>query len=84
MPTLDCGICIAGGLGGDSTARQKLWIIAPSSGFGSLVQPYVIYERVMPPTAGGAAGSQDQWPGRVLLRRRVRLLGGRPGEQRST
>jgi len=52
---LDCGVLISGGYGGDMTARQRMWIIVPSSGFGTYEQPYAIYERVMPTTAGGAA-----------------------------
>jgi len=55
----DCGVCISGGLGGDSAARQKMWIIAPSTAFGSMAQPYVIYERTMPATAGGAAAHKQ-------------------------
>jgi hypothetical protein len=51
----DCGVCISGGLGGDLLARSKIWIMAPSRGFGSYAQPYVIFERTLPPSAGGAA-----------------------------
>ncbi|MCC7404774.1 MAG: hypothetical protein IT288_10285 [Bdellovibrionales bacterium] len=49
----DCGICIAGGNGGDTSARQYLWIIAPSHRFGTYQQPYVIYRRDLPATVGG-------------------------------
>ncbi len=49
----DCGVCIAGGLGGDNTARQKMWIVVPSTGLGSYAQPYAIYDRSLPATVGG-------------------------------
>lgn len=51
----DCGVCIAGGTGGDNTARPKIWIVVPSTGLGSFVQPYALYERNLPATVDGAA-----------------------------
>lgn len=49
----DSGVCIAGGLGGDNTARPKMWIVVPSAGLGSYPQPYAIFERNLPLTVGG-------------------------------
>jgi len=73
----DAGVIISGGPGGDNTALQKMWIVVPGSGVGSSPQPYIVTERNMPASVGGASPSKlNGRDGCCFLRDYVYWVGG--------
>jgi hypothetical protein len=74
---LDCGVIIGGGIGGDNTVQQKMWIVVRSTGLGNFPQPYIVTERAMPANVGGASPSKlNGRDGCCFLRDYVYWVGG--------